>query len=330
MNNLSILSLKIFHKLYTNVFGDFHLPPLQREENPQKISDYIYNLLDSNEPCMIARLGSTELSAIKNYLGIISPTHSIIKYIKGEKPEWWWNHNIMNQMQQWSGFFPPTEKKMEQFCELMLRDMNEVDLLGSWLLNENYVYSYFRAECKKVWLIFLDPFWCKKPWTKALEGKKVLVIHPFAKLIEKQYKEKRNSLFINKDILPEFELKTIEAVQSLGGKSDLYKDWFEALESMKYKMDKEDYDICLLGCGAYGFPLAAHSKRMGKKAIHVGGSLQLLFGIIGKRWEDPDYAKAARKVCPDLSYPSLFNSYWIRPLEYRSEITAKVENNCYW
>ena len=27
-----------------------------------------------------------------------------------------------------------------------------------------------------------------------------------------------------------------------------------------------------LGCGAYGFPLAAHVKRMGKKAIHMGGS----------------------------------------------------------
>ena len=50
---------------------------------------------------------------------------------------------------------------------------------------------------------------------------------------------------------------------------------------MKSQMDQTDYDIALIGCGAYGFPLAAHAKRMGKQAIHMGGSLQLLFGIRG-------------------------------------------------
>lgn len=32
-----------------------------------------------------------------------------------------------------------------------------------------------------------------------------------------------------------------------------------------------DYDICLIGYSAYGFPLAAHAKRKGKKAVHLGG-----------------------------------------------------------
>lgn len=330
MNTVSIFILKVLRKFYTKVLGNSQLPSLQREEDPEKISEKIYNLLISDNPCMVARLGSTELSAIVNFLGVISSNHSIGKYLRGDSPEWWWNKNIMNQMQQWSGFFPPTERNLEKFSRQMLKDMKEVDLLGSWLLNENYVYPYFKPDLQKVWLIFLDPFWVKKPWTKALQGKKVLVIHPFAKLIEKQYKEKRNKLFVNEDILPEFELKTIEAVQSLGGKSDIYKNWFDALASMQHQMDSTDYDICLIGCGAYGFPLAAHAKRMGKKAVHLGGSLQLLFGIIGHRWEDPDYAKAARRVCPSLSYPSLFNSYWIHPLGFRSEITEKVENNCYW
>ena len=43
-------------------------------------------------------------------------------------------------------------------------------------------------------------------------------------------------------------------------------------EYMKAEINKSNYDICILGCGAYGFPLAAHVKRMGKKAIHMGGS----------------------------------------------------------
>ncbi|MGG6498696.1 UNVERIFIED_CONTAM: hypothetical protein NY603_37795, partial [Bacteroidetes bacterium 56_B9] len=79
-------------------------------------------------------------------------------------------------------------------------------------------------------------------------------------------------------ILPAFDLQTIKAVQTIGNYIDSrFNTWFDALEFMKNEIDKREYDICLLGCGAYGLPLAAHIKRTGKKAIHMGGSLQLLF-----------------------------------------------------
>ena len=58
------LIVKILRKLYAKAFNGYHLPPLQREENPDKASDMIYNLLISGKPCMIARFGSTELSAL--------------------------------------------------------------------------------------------------------------------------------------------------------------------------------------------------------------------------------------------------------------------------
>ena len=44
---------------------------------------------------------------------------------------------------------------------------------------------------------------------------------------------------------------------------------------------KFDFDVALIGCGAYGFPLAAKLKTAGKQAIHLGGVLQALFGIKG-------------------------------------------------
>ncbi len=62
-------------------------------------------------------------------------------------------------------------------------------------------------------------------------------------------------------------------MQGIGGVcNEGFKDWFDAFEYMKAEINKSNYDICILGCGAYGFPLAAHVKRMGKKAIHMGGS----------------------------------------------------------
>jgi hypothetical protein len=99
---------------------------------------------------------------------------------------------------------------------------------------------------------------------------------------------------------------------------------------MKSEIDKVDYDICLIGCGAYGFHLAAHVKRTGKKAVHLGGALQLLFGIKGKRWEDPYYGVHKWKI-PYGSYTNLMNEFWVRPSINETPINAeKVENSCYW
>lgn len=87
-------------------------------------------------------------------------------------------------------------------------------------------------------------------------------------------------LFPNTNILPEFQLRIIKAVQVIGGKGTSgYTDWFDALEHMKIQIRECDFDIALLGCGAYGLPLAAYIKQLGKQAIYVGGSLQLMFGI---------------------------------------------------
>jgi hypothetical protein len=135
----------------------------------------------------------------------------------------------------------------------------------------------------KVQLETLYPFFVKNPWTRALKGKKVLVVHPFEETIKMQYSN-RILLFENQDVLPQFQLITLKAIQSLGGGSTVFENWFKALKYMEDQISILDFDICILGCGAYGLPLAAHVKRMGKKAVHLGGGSQLLFGIKGRRW----------------------------------------------
>ena len=87
--------------------------------------------------------------------------------------------------------------------------------------------------------------------------------------------------------------------------------------------------MALIGCGAYGFHLAAHVKRRGKKAVHLGGALQLLFGIKGKRWEDALYG--AVTLGEKGRYPALFNEYWVYPDEHYKPANAnQVEGGCYW
>lgn len=328
MNILLKTVFKITRLLYKKLYKKKQIC-LKCDNDENKVSAYIYHLLQDEKPCMIARYGSTELACICNYLSIHSPKKSYSKYIKGEIEAWWWNPSVMMQMQEWSGFFPPTKNKLSEFCELMLKDTQTLDVLGSWIPNEKQIEDRLN-NVYRVHLRLLEPFWSEEPWTKALEGKRVVVVHPFAELIERQYKEHRNELFENPNILPKFELRVVKAVQSLGGEADGFADWFEALDWMKQEIDKEDYDIALIGCGAYGFPLAAHCKRQGKKAVHLGGALQLLFGIRGKRWDDPMYGVKEWGL-PVGMYSSLPNKYWVRPGETeRPKNAEQVEGACYW
>lgn len=330
MNQAFVLFLKICRKLYAKTFGGYQLPSLQREEDPDKASEMIYNLLMADKPCMIARFGAFELATLVNYLGVKDSNHSIIKFIKGEQPEWWWNERLIKYMNTNAGFFPPTHQAITQFCDLMMEDMKELDLLGSWVKNEVW-FTNELEYIQRVHLRLLEPFWANKPWTRCLKGKRVVVVHPFAEDILVQYINNRTLLFNNLDTLPEFaSLRTVKAVQSLGGEDNGFKDWFDALKWMEDEIDKEDYDVCLIGCGAYGFPLAAHVKRQGKKAVHLGGALQLLFGIRGKRWENPSYGIREWGI-PYGSYSSLMNKYWVRPGEGgRTKNANQVEGGCYW
>lgn len=219
------------------------------------------------------------------------------------------------------GVFPITEELIISYCKIMENISTEIDILCAffWQRPLEKLIEWYSPNATIVTSGLEYPFF-SNPWTKALKGMKVLVIHPFAELIEKQY-QKRDKLFKNDDVLPEFDLITYQAVQSLGGNSK-YKDWIEALNIMQDEISQIDFDIALIGCGAYGMPLGAFIKaKMHKKAIHMGGSLQILFGIKGKRWEGNDY---------DYQH-KLYNEYWVRPTDdLKPENYKDVEDGCYW
>ena len=331
MNNITILILKALRKGYQRLFSPA-APTYDRGiTDPDKASEVIYNLLASGKPCMIARYGSTELLALTNYLGVVDKHRSVCKYIQGKQFAWWWEDNVKDQMTRWSGFFPSTDENLMKFGELMVEDSKQVDVLGSWIDNERFMQPYMSPTLQKIHLHVLEPFWSCKPWSRILHGKRIVVVHPFAATINTQYQKSRQYLFDNQNILPKFSsLRLVKAVQSLGGDNSCFKNWFEALEWMKNEIDKEEYDVCLIGCGAYGFPLAAHVKRTGKQAVHLGGALQLLFGIQGNRWEDPNYGVKEWGIVQGL-YSNLMNEYWVRPSENEKSNNAKaVEGGCYW
>ena len=318
--------IKLLKKLRRRYIERHDLPqprPLNKEMDPDIISSHIREKLLSPEPCMLSRFGAVEIGCVVNYLGIYHQKRKIIKYIKGEVFPWWWEEETMYPMRNNAGFFSATPELLKRFSEMMIEDMPLIDILASWRFEE----EYFSKELQNAYKIDFEPynpFWSDVPWTAALENKKVLVVHPFAETIQKQYLRKE---LIHKDprVLPTFDLQTIKAIQTIGNQGDgRFETWFDALEFMKNEIDKMDYDVCLLGCGAYGMPLAAHVKRSGKKAVHLGGSLQLLFGIRGARWENSNYNAT-------YNYSKLMNEFWVKPSATETPSKAQqVEEGCYW
>ena len=145
-------------------------------------------------------------------------------------------------------------------------------------------------------------------------------VHPFRRTILAQYEKRSRSCFPAKNVLPELAcLTVIQAVQGLGGQDTGYADWFDALTEMERRMDAADYDVAIVGAGAYSLPLAAHARDTGHAAIQMSGATQLLFGIKGKRWDDH----------PVIS--KLYNPAWVRPDETEGiSNKEKVEGGSYW
>lgn len=267
----------------------------------EQCDEFFKKLLLSDEPCMVSRLGSTELKVLESY-------DKKNKYTENLK------YRIMNN----SGVFPNDDEILNQFSELYFKSCNQIDLLGIWLNPyEDKITNKYCKHSKITRLINLEPYFSLNPWSKYLKNKRVLVVHPFSQSIEKQYTNHK-LLFDNKEVLPEFNLITYPAIQSLGGNSD-YTSWFEALNKMKGDIQNIDFDIAIIGAGAYGLPLASYVKELGKKSIHLGGATQMLFGIYGQRWKTLS------------AFQNIINEHWVRPQENEKPKSAnKVENACYW
>lgn len=266
-------------------------------------NEILYELLNADTPFMVCRAGATEMRCIEEYL-------------KNRD----FSSKIKQEIWELSGVFPPEKKLLKKFCDYYIRCMENADLIALWGVGaESKVVHEHCSKAKFTVLHALEPYYFEKPWSRGLKQKKVLVIHPFIDSIKSQYL-KRKKIYTRKEILPEFEsLECIKAVQSIAGQKTEYRDWFEALESMQNKISKCDFDVAIIGAGAYSLPLAAYVKKIGKQSIQMSGATQILFGIKGKRWDNH----------PVIS--KFYNDDWVRPLQSEKPLkTEKVEGGSYW
>ncbi len=276
------------------------------------------SLINSGQPLCVARFGLTELDVFRRSEAIetASPLESLIDlFATGNLV---FSGFTAKKLMASAGLDPFTKSIRRAFGEVMSEAVRNVDVLASWLPGE----SWFAPELETAHVVDIEdlaPYHFDNPWSQALEGKKILVVHPYTESIQKQYSLVRTQLFSNPKVLPEFDLLTYRPPQAYHGEIRHASQWFRELDNMTADISNIDFDVALIGAGPFGMPLAARIKCLGKQAIHLGGTTQVLFGIIGERW---------------LSNPSVarhINDSWVRPSPSETPHNpGRVEKSAYW
>tara|TARA_R110001583_G_scaffold33308_2_gene112495 strand:- start:2302 stop:3258 length:957 start_codon:yes stop_codon:yes gene_type:complete len=267
----------------------------------------IYAYLENGTSFCAGKFGATES---KTYMSCM----------EGELKKVGVSKSIRDEIYLHSGVYPVSDANLQRFSNLYEACAEATDLLGVWFQpGEVEIIKNSGAINRNLFFDFtgLEPYYHNSPWSKGLVGKKVLVVSPFSESIMRQY-EKR-SLIWPSGVLPDFELKTLNFPHSKALVDNEFESWFEMYDSFCEKMETMDFDIAITGAGAATLPLAAYAKKMGKQGIGMGGSLQILFGIVGRRWEKHPF------------FQGVINNQWVRPsgLEIPKS-KNKIENSAYW
>jgi hypothetical protein len=213
----------------------------------------------------------------------------------------------------------------ERFAQLYSLPFKIADMQAYWGYDapgfEDFVHYENYLTPPNIPLIdpsVFDAYLFDEPWTLKLKGKKILIIHSFAETMSKQVLTK-DKHWKDKQVLPDAEYIFYKPVQSLGGYGP-HSSWYESFDIMCQDISKIDFDVAWVSAGGYGMPLTGFIKQyMGKSAIYVGGVMQILFAIKGKRWE----------VLEGVT--NNYNEFWVRPSEEETpRVANQIEGGCYW
>jgi hypothetical protein len=166
-----------------------------------------------------------------------------------------------------------------------------------------------------------DPALCYLPLFR--DKRILLVTSPADLLAERATKETFEAVW-RKTVKPWFYPASVEALSFPYGWApetmEQYGDSIGLFQSVAERMASREFDIALIAAGGLGIPIASEVKRLGKVGLSLGGHLQVLFGVIGKRWrEREDWSRA------------YVNPTWIDMPDPRAGWTAQgADNGAYW
>ena len=302
---------------------DAERKPSFQELTPNAIAKYhgtISAALARQGPCAIGKVGTTELMGLEYLDRRIQ--------LRWPKSASW--QRPAHRLYMCSGVFPVAEKTFLAWAETYRASLGQLDVVGQWQPANTYLAKYedaclheYAPGAERCGGALVSPLQPIAPWIQELLASRWLVITPFVETAKSQL-PKLPSLGIYPTESADKLTRLRKTISFLASPSFAYMqppqepDWMTTLNKMKRSMGKMDFDLALIGAGAWSLPLAAHAKALGKKAIHLGGVTQLLLGIRGGRYDQSGIY-------------SRDNSAWRNPLPAETPINCGLmENGAYW
>lgn len=277
-------------------------PLLSNAEVHRRISDAI----KTNQPFSVARLGGVEASIL---IWAMSETRLLDRFF--------FPFSSTNQGATNAGVRPRYKSSYRFFAELCSEALDGIDLQGVWRTAHEAVCLKHQKTAAYFDLESAGPEGKNdKHWLCAVKGKKVLVVSPFSDSINFQ--------------IP-LLCKVWPCMNWMDGTNFVVEPfpyliddecpeaWWDVYSRIGRVVSRGDYDVALFGCGGLGLPFAHLAKKSGRMGIHMGGHLQMVFGIYGERHLHQSW------------FRNQINCFWKRPnLDEVPKSAKRVEGGCYW
>lgn len=274
------------------------------------ISKTIQIALDMEEGALIGRNGTIELECM------IYDNSSKLEILENN-----------------AGIFPATNTEIfSRWCSESIQATEEADVLVTgWYepLNaiEQVAIKEWKSNAIQIPLRSLEPYYVEQgdQWTKLLAGHKVSVVSCFTLTASKQVL-KLKDIWGTLGVLPENVhwqwVQTGHPPSVARG----FNEWpshiqssYDAIEYVVSEVVNQGSRFALIGCGGIGMPIARRLKERGVIAIVLGGAIQVLFGIKGRRW-------ATHSIISRF-----WNEHWVYPdTEEKPGGSKYIEGGCYW
>ena len=230
-----------------------------------------------------------------------------------------------------AGVFPTTDESLDRWCEGYVEALGYLDCCAAgWYqptVNKEKALldGYAPRSCYRCPLRSLEPYYAPTGfrWTEQLRGK-VCVVSSFAETMQKQlgkpiWTGERAGLldgpqwsFVRTGYAP-------LVAQGRAGWPPGCDSWEQAVEYIMREVETTGAGVAVIGCGGIGMVLAGRLRKKGISCMVMGGAVQVLFGIKGRRWATHDVISG------------FWNDAWVSPAA--DEIpggAASVEGGCYW
>lgn len=256
---------------------------------------FINEILSNDSPYFLGRIGGSDYDAVSEYYA----NKDILKDAA-------WYDNQLYRLKRFNGYFDFSDDTslFKKYFEDMISYYKSMD--SASFCNDNIIQQFNRKKFTHANSLFLSDILNNKtvfcydfiqhiiPFRSTFEhwakDKTILIVSPLSESIQHQWNN-RKKLFKNFSY-PNMTLKTFNTsitYSNAGDSKDILDiktdNWHQECLRLGNEIAHIDFDVALLSCASYSMFLGNFIKNsLKKKAVYLGGCLNVYFNIYGGRY----------------------------------------------